>query len=307
MPSDTYAGYALLRSILRSGSDADVAQAVSYALRVKVYPLAQADEPRPTRFVDASDVVFDSTIPYDIRFFESLNDRVQAEPWLERDKAMIDPLKTLGIERGKPFDPDTETQRLLTDGIGEAKAYLDARYGVLPPYYEGRQWFFPVTEEMHQNVMSFWHTPDSFPIDTRAVAYSIAFFSAKHLGESQYYLMSIRDADGQPLNGDNSYRLHVTANVPVNQYWSMTVYNRDTHSFIRDVPWVGRSSQTPGLQWNADGSADIYFGPAPPPVGESNWIPTDANGGFEVLARFYGPRPELFDKTWQLPDIEKIN
>ncbi len=46
MPSDTYAGYALLRSILRSGSDTGVAQAVSYARRVKVCALADADQPR---------------------------------------------------------------------------------------------------------------------------------------------------------------------------------------------------------------------------------------------------------------------
>ena len=119
--------------------------------------------------------------------------------------------------------------------------------------------------------------------------------------------MSTRDTDGQPLQGNASYRLHVTANVPVTQYWSITVYNRGTHSFIRDASWVGRSSQTPALQWNADGSADIFFGPTPPTVGESNWIPTDPNGEFEVLARFYGPKPALFDKTWQLPDIEELS
>ena len=61
-----------------------------------------------------------------------------------------------------------------------------------------------------------------------------------------------------------------------------------------------------GLQKNADGSADIYFGPTAPPGGESNWVPTDRNGRFEVLARFYGPQQPLFDKTWQLPDLEAI-
>ena len=45
--------------------------------------------------------MFNSTIPYDLRFFELLDRMVQAEPWLERDRAMIDPLKTIGIERGK--------------------------------------------------------------------------------------------------------------------------------------------------------------------------------------------------------------
>ena len=72
MPSDTYRGYALLRSVLKSGSDADVAQAVRYAKRMRLYPLSQAATPPETIFLDAADVVIDSTIPYDLRFFESL-------------------------------------------------------------------------------------------------------------------------------------------------------------------------------------------------------------------------------------------
>ena len=50
--------------------------------------------------------MFDSTIPYDLRFFETLDRFVQREPWIERDKVMIDQLKTIGIEKGKPFNPD---------------------------------------------------------------------------------------------------------------------------------------------------------------------------------------------------------
>jgi hypothetical protein len=307
MQSDTYQGYALLRSVLKSGSDADVAKAVAYSKRTKLYLLSQAVDPPITKFIDASGVSFDSTIRYDLSFFESLNQMVQAEPWLERDKAMIDQLKTIGIERGKPFNPDTKTKQILSDAIQEAKAWLDARYDMLPPYYEGKRWFFPITEEMHQNVMSYWQTPDSFPVDIRGAVYTLAFFSGKHVGESQYYLMTARDKDGNQLEGNSNYRLNVPANVPVTQYWSMAVYNRDTHAFIRNSQWVGRSSQTPGLQKNVDGSVDIYFGPTYPANGESNWIPTDPNGRFEVLARFYGPQKPLFEKTWKLMDIEKTN
>jgi hypothetical protein len=306
MPSDTYQGYALLRSILKSGSNEDVAKAVTYAKRVKLYPLSQAAAPPPTTFVDASDVVFDSTIPYDLRFFQALNRIVQAEPWLERDKVMIDPLKTIGIERGKPFNPDASTKDILDAAIKEAHVWLDAQIDKLPPYYDGERWFFPITEEMHQNVMSNWHTPDSFPVDARGTAYTLAFFSAKHVGEAQYYLMTTTDSDGQPLEGSHNYRLNVPPSVPVTQYWSVTVYNRATHTFIRDARWVGRSSQTPGLHKKADGSVDIFFGPTPPAGGASNWVPTDPTGRFEVLARFYGPEKPLFDKTWRLPDIEQV-
>jgi hypothetical protein len=307
MPSDTFQGYALIRSVLKSGSEADVAKAVAYAKRIKVYPLSQADNPPPTVFVDAAGVLFDSTIPYDLRFFVSLDEMVQAEPWLERDKAMIDQLKTIGIERGKPFNPDENTKQMLENAIQEAKAWFEARYDTPPPFYEGAHWFFPSTEEMIQNTKGDWRILDSYPVDARGGVYTLAFFSAKHLGESQYYLLTGNDRDGEPLDGKSSYRLNVPANAPVKQYWSMTVYDRDTHAFIREAKWVGRSSQTPGLQTNADGSADIFFGPTPPASGPSNWVPTDPNGRFEVLARFYGPEKPLFEKTWKLPDIEKVN
>jgi hypothetical protein len=47
-------------------------------------------------------------------------------------------------------------------------------------------------------------------------------------------------------------------------------------------------------------------GPNAPAGKESNWVPTKADGQFEVLFRLYGPETPLFDKTWKLPDIEKI-
>jgi hypothetical protein len=62
LPSQTYAGFALLRSNVRSGSDADVAKAVSYGKRIRFYPLSQAANPPPTVFVDAVELVFDGTI-----------------------------------------------------------------------------------------------------------------------------------------------------------------------------------------------------------------------------------------------------
>ena len=72
MQSENYESYALLRSNLKSNSDADIASAVAYGKRIKVYPLSQAAHPPDTHFIDAIDVVFDATIPYDVRFLQSL-------------------------------------------------------------------------------------------------------------------------------------------------------------------------------------------------------------------------------------------
>jgi len=307
MPSDTYEGYALLRSIPKSGSEADVAKAVAYGKRIQLYPLSQASAPPATTFVDVADVLYDSTIPYDLRFFEALNRVVQAEPWLERDKAMIDQLKSVGIEKGKPFNPDPRTKELLNDAAREAREWLVARYeaSLSSPYYEGGHWARPGSRELFEGQATFFAKPDVYPVDIRGVTFSYAYFTPKHVGAGSSYLLAIADADGQLLDGGATYQLTVPADVPVKQYWSATVYDRATHAPIRNARWPSRSSQTPGLQKNADGSVDVYFGPNPPAGKESNWVPTSTDGGFEVLFRFYGPEKPLFEKTWRLPDIEK--
>jgi hypothetical protein len=75
---------------------------------------------------------------------------------------------------------------------------------------------------------------------------------------------------------------------------------------IRDQSRASHSSQNVGLQKNGDGSVDIYFGPKAPAGKETNWVPTVAGGGFEVLFRLYGPEKSFFEKKWVLPDIEKV-
>jgi len=308
LPSANYQGYALLRSILKGGSAAEVDAAVTYGKRIRLYPFSEAASPPETVFHDAAGAVYDSTIPYDLRFFQSLGRFVQSEPWLERDKAMIDPLKTIGIEKGKPFRPNEATQGLLNAAASEAHAWLELRYETMfAPYYEGRRWVFPILPEVIGGLQSQFADPDSYPVDGRGVTYTMAFFSTKHSGIGQYYLMTIRDKDGNALDGSGAYRLTVPPNAPVKQYWSATAYDRATHALIRDLPRSGRSSQSPGLRTNADGSVDIYFGPKAPDGKESNWVPTKAQGKFEVLFRFYGPEKAVFDKTWKLPDIERTN
>src|SRR5213075_116643 len=112
--------------------------------------------------------------------------------------------------------------------------------------------------------------------------------SIKHLGAGQFYLMAIADSSGRPLDSRCTYRLVVPAGVPVNLYWSATVYDRATHALIRNLSCSSRSSQTPGLRKSTDGSVSLYFGPHPPGGKESNWIPVSGSQRFEVLFRFYG-------------------
>jgi len=63
LQSDTYSGFALLRSNLASHGDADMAKSVAYGKQIQIYRLAKAAAPTPTDFTDAFDTMFDSTIP----------------------------------------------------------------------------------------------------------------------------------------------------------------------------------------------------------------------------------------------------
>ena len=95
------------------------------------------------------------------------------------------------------------------------------------------------------------------------------------------------------------------ANAPVKQYWSATLYDRPRTPSSATCRRPSRSSQSPGLQKNADGSVDLYFGPKAPAARNRTGFRREPGGHFEVLFRLYGPDKAFFDKTWKLPDIEE--
>lgn len=308
MPSATYTGFAILRSNLTDGSAQDIARAVEYGKRVKIYPYTKASQPPPTTFVDLLDVSFGNIIPYTIQFFELLNQFVQREPWLVRDMAMIDQLKTIGIEKGKPFQPSEKTKQVLETAIADAHQWLDKNYEQVftPPFYEGTNWALPANQDVVKAITSNYADPGNYPIDGRGMSYSMAYFSAKTLGTGQFYLMTIKDKNDLPFEGSRLYRLHLPANVPVKLYWSVTAYDRQTHALIPGMKYSSRASTSPGLQVNADGSVDIYFGAKAPEGKESNWVPVNGEKQFELLARFYGPEKAFFEKVWKMGDVEEV-
>ena len=307
LQSDTFGGYALIRSNLKSHSAGDVAASVAYGKRIKVYALSQAANPPATTFTDVKDITFDSTIRYDASFFEHLDRIVQNEPWIDRDRAMIDPLRSLGIEKGKSFKPDARALVQLDAGTREAQTWLEAKYDAgLPPYWEKSRWTFPAPPELIKAAQAGYSDPDAYPIDARGLAYSYAYIGIKRLGAGQFYLISIRDKDGDAYDGSKTYRLTVPANPPIEQYWSVTAYDRQTHALIKNMPRASRSSQIPEMQKNADGSIDVWFGPHAPAGKETNWVPTDPARKFELMLRLYAPKKEFFDKAWVLPDVEKV-
>jgi hypothetical protein len=127
--------------------------------------------------------------------------------------------------------------------------------------------------------------------------------------EEATYLTAVSDAAGQPLDGAHSYRLHVPADVPVDGFWSVTMYAREadgrTYLVANPIDRYSIGNRTPGLKRNGDGSIDLILGSAAPAAGTSNWLPTPA-GSFRVSFRAYLPRAPFVRGTFVMPAIERV-
>jgi hypothetical protein len=304
-----------LRPVPANGGTAEDAHV--YAQQMKVYPLADVASPKPTRFIDGYPKPFHSLPIYDATWFRELAAMVNDEPVRERDKAMMGMLASIGIERGKAFAPDAALQKTLDAAIVDARRLMQSYFSTsdeaLSPWWPGSQWSSLSPELMKKSKSFTFETDDALWLDARAGGlFYWATFLPKKLGSGTFYLMSLRDSTGQMLDGRSSYRLRVPAQVPAREFWSAIVYDMNTKGFVCAGPCdqadnqVGLSSfDKSSMKLNGDGSVDIYFGPSAPAGYEKNWI-TTANKDFFLIFRLYGPEKAFFDRSWRLPEVEKV-
>ena len=225
---------------------------------------------------------------------------------------MIDQVKSIGIEKGKAVQTRRKTQEILkaatrgspcVAGAESTRIHTSHRHST-----EGAIGTCRSRPTSSKDCRRSSPTPISYPVDDRGISLHSSASSAPRTWEQgQFYLMTFKDKEGRVFAGSSNYRLTVPANAPVNQYWSATAYDRATHALIRNLPWPSRSSQTRGLQKNAGRFGEyLHRDKSSARARTANWLPTSANGNFEILFRFYGPEKPLFDKTWRLPDIQEV-
>lgn len=293
--------------------ETDPVKAKALRTALRIYPYSQRDNPPPTRVLtpkaEAEHRV--QTHPRGLAYWERLAQAISPEPVEERDRFFVAMLKPLGIEKGKPFNPDERQKKILTDAalVGEAMAKAsvfekrmegyryrsDAHWDyVLPPWYAIQQDVENSTQFEERTALLY----EGIGISAGAIT--------KTPGVGSSYLAAYRDARGHAFDGGNTYRLHVPPNVPANQFWSVTLYDVATRCLIQNQEQIADCSSRGDLVKNADGSVDLYFAPTAPKGMETNWIPTVPGKAWFTYFRFYGPLEPFFDQSWALPDIEQV-
>ena len=266
-----------------------------------------------SRFIKDKDIEWSATAPRGLDYWRKLSDIVNQEPVREVDKAWMALIEPLGIAKGKPFDPDERQQQILLKGaaMGELmNRNLQVNPRFAKPYWEGTSWYKSFDFHTEQE------TADRVELDERSTWFYEAVTSSEGMvnptvGKGQVYMTTKRDSERRMLRADKNYKLHVRKGVPVGQFWALTLYSENTRRPYdnggTEIRSANLDSKTKDLKYKDDGSIDLYIGPQAPAGFESNHMKTVGDDGWFVYFRLYAPLPPFFDKSYQLPDFERLD
>ncbi|WP_394726816.1 DUF1254 domain-containing protein [Altererythrobacter sp. GH1-8] len=121
--------------------------------------------------------------------------------------------------------------------------------------------------------------------------------------------ITTRDSAGDALDGRARYRLRIAPEVPVQAFWSLTLYQPDGSGrwFLYDnaIDRYAISSTGADLVRSEDGGISIDIAHAKP-TGAGNWLPAP-DGPFLLVFRAYRPKPSFTDGAFLLNPVERAN
>jgi hypothetical protein len=307
----TNRNFLFLRGSIKHGLKPAVENITS---KLKVYPLKDAAKPAPTEFVDMSFKAYNTILPSDFSYFEMLNDVIQEEPIDAINPEVRGAIAAIGIVKGQPFAPDERMKKLLSEAATLGAA--TARAITYHPRFSGVR-IYPdnpksVWSTAFANKNTSFEADGTMDIDARVLYYYNAggvtpAMATTYPGKGSDYALAFLDANQQAFDGSKTYKLHLPKDVPVNDFWAVTIYDTQTRSQLQTsqkFPTIG--SQTEGMKKNADGSYDIYFAPKAPKGKEGNWLQTVPGKSWFTILRMYGPLKPWIDKTWRPNEIEQV-
>lgn len=110
-------------------------------------------------------------------------------------------------------------------------------------------------------------------------------------------------ASFNPLKNDGKtiYKLVVPKNVPVDAFWSISLYN--AKGYFEKNSYGAYSVNNITAKKNADGSVMVQFGGCDGKI--ANCLPI--MDGWNYTVRMYRPREEILSGTWKFPEAQPVN
>jgi hypothetical protein len=102
-------------------------------------------------------------------------------------------------------------------------------------------------------------------------------------------------------DGATIYKLNVPGSVPVDGFWSISVYNAEGFFEKNDLNAYSINNIT--AEKGAGGSVALQFGGCDGKI--PNCLPTPK--GWNYTVRLYRPRPEVLNGKWKFPEAEAMN
>ena len=303
--STSYVNWLILRGFLVDGKP-DAASA-AFRAGLRVYPLAKAKNPPSMKFISGSNRNWNTIHANNFEFYQELHDVIEREPVSMLDPELRGLFASVGIQKGKPFNPDSRMKKLLGEAVVIGNA--TARAMVFRPrlegvfYYPDSAWATGFDGGSHEWLKDGGNGGRN--LDARTLFFYQATVNTpamvmKMIGKGSQYAYATTDADGDYLDGSQTYRLRMPPNVPAADFWSVVVYDPQTRSELQTrQKFPSKNNKRDQLIVNQDGSVDLYFGPKAPAGKEANWVETVPGKGWYALLRLYGPLQPWFDKTWR--------
>lgn len=303
-----------IRVVSASGS---YEESVTNAHKIKVYPLSEAEKPSSFKVLDMKG----QRVPLPMlgwekgmEYWRQLHAILDSEVIVDKQRIMLGMLVPLGIEIGKPFNPNARQAAILAEAASIGFAEMNVAFFANPRaekiVWEGGQWeWMPVSGPVDPDTKEFG-TKDYRDL----LASDHAFFAAwgmsaaigrREVGPGSIYFMTFKDSSGAYLNGGANYTLSIPAPVPASLFWSVTIYDSETRTIIDTDQGRGAiRTMFENPQPNPEGMFDLYFGQDVPAGKESHWVKTTSGRGWFAVVRMYGPEKAVFDGSYRLPDIE---
>ena len=310
--SKTYANFSFLRANTAIVGEGE--KAMKFVREnCRVYPLETG--PRENKYQNVSGVDMNSLVPEDALAFTWMHEIINYEPADAFGKELLGKLATLGIVKGKDFNPDARMVNIMNqaalEGLAMSRVIAFNNRDVNGKVYKDREWESPYITNN-----STFYEEDYIDVEARHVFHftadgiTPAMAARMPDGLGSRYQTTYKDNKGEFLDGNKTYKLHMLPNVPAAMFWSVTVYDPYSRCEIKTTqPFPSVSSQkVPAPVANDDGSVDIYFSnELPDGVAEQNWVQTLPNQGFFVYIRYYGPTKEFHEQSWIPNDVELVN